>query len=153
MRLHRSVALLVAAVVTFAAPAPATAADPGVPVSVGANSFGQLGNGALVPSTTPVAVMAPSAVAVASGRDTAYALDATGRVWAWGNNSKGSVGDGSTVNRPKPVLLELTDVVEVEAGHYHGLALTRSGKVWAWGFGRLGEIGDGGRRTGRPRWR
>ncbi len=144
MRLHRSAALLVAAAFMVATPAPGSAADPGTAVSVGANGFGQLGNGTTTASRTPVDVMVSMPVAVASGRDTAYALAADGRVWAWGNNAKGSVGDGTLTHRQKPVALTLTDVVEVEAGHYHGLALTSGGKVWAWGFGRLGQIGDGG---------
>lgn len=145
MRLHRSVVLLVVAAFAVVTPAPASAALPGDVLSVGADGFGQLGNGSTTSSSlTAVPVQVSGPVAVASGRDTAYALDVGGQVWAWGNNSKGSVGDGTVTHRQTPVPLGLADVVEVEAGHYHGLALTGSGQVWAWGFGRLGQIGDGG---------
>jgi alpha-tubulin suppressor-like RCC1 family protein len=112
--------------------------------STGLNADGQLGNGTTQQRLTPGPVNIPTTVvAVASGREHAYALDDLGRVWAWGDNTFGAVGDGSSSDRPTPVLLGLTDVVQIEAGHYHGIALRRDGTVWTWGYGGLGQLGLG----------
>ena len=82
-------------------------------------------------------------VQIASGREHAYALDDSGRIWAWGDNRRGAVGDGTSTDRPTPVRLSLTDVAEVEAGHYHGIARRNDGTVWTWGYGALGQLGLG----------
>lgn len=114
-----------------------------VPLSTGSNAFGQLGSPGVTSRSTPGPVSVPGTVAIASGRDTAYALDETGAVWAWGLNDKGQVGDGTTTNRPAPVKLNLTGVVAIEAGHYHALAVRSDGTVWTWGYGSLGQLGLG----------
>ena len=114
-----------------------------VPLSTGANAFGQLGDAAVSSRTTPGAVSVPAATAIASGRDHGYALDETGAVWAWGDNGYGQVGDGTTADRRTPVKLSLTNVIAIEAGHYNGIALRSDGSVWTWGYGALGQLGLG----------
>lgn len=114
------------------------------PLSTGLNADGQLGNGTTANRLTPGLVDVPATiVSIASGREHAYALDDSGRVWAWGDNLRGAVGDGTNVDRPTPVRLSLTNVVQVEAGHYHGIALRGDGTVWTWGYGALGQLGLG----------
>jgi alpha-tubulin suppressor-like RCC1 family protein len=115
-----------------------------VPLSTGSNLLGQLGDPTVAtgrPTAGSVAV--PQATAIASGRDHAYALDADGRLWGWGENGYGQVGDASTTDRRTPVRLGLTNVVAIEAGHYHGIALRADGTVWTWGYGALGQLGLG----------
>ena len=119
-----------------------------VPLSTGLGADGQLGSGSTATRTSAGPIAGPLATAgdvvqIASGREHAYALDSTGRVWAWGDNSKSAVGDGTSVDRSTPVRLSLTEVVEVEAGHYHGIALRRDGTVWTWGYGTIGQLGLG----------
>jgi hypothetical protein len=122
---------------------PAAAAG-STPLSTGLNADGQLGNGTLTSRTTPAALVGvPPIVAIASGREHAYGLADTGRVWAWGDNSRGAVGDGTATDRATPVQLSLTNVTQVEAGHYHGVALRSDGTVWTWGYGGLGQLGLG----------
>jgi alpha-tubulin suppressor-like RCC1 family protein len=119
-------------------------AAPAVPLSTGSNAFGQLGDAAVATRrTSPAPVDVPQLVAVASGRDHAYGLDADGRIWAWGENGYGQVGDGTTTDRRTPVRLALTGVVAIEAGHYHGVAVRSDGTVWVWGYGALGQLGLG----------
>jgi alpha-tubulin suppressor-like RCC1 family protein len=42
-------------------------------------------------------------VSVASGRLHSLAVDATGRLWAWGRNASGQLGDGTVYDRTEPV--------------------------------------------------
>lgn len=130
-------------VVTISASTAVQAAG-GEVFSTGLNADGQLGNGTTQQRLTPGLVSIPATVvAMASGREHAYALDDLGRIWAWGDNSLAAVGDGTSIDRPTPVQLALTDVIQIEAGHYHGIALRRDGTVWTWGYGGLGQLGLG----------
>ena len=121
---------------------PAAGAETGQVLSTGTDALGQQGSPDTTGRTTPGSVSIADPVAVASGRDHAYTLDARGRVWAWGSNEFGQIGDGTTIDRPEPVMLDLTDVVAVEAGHYHGLAIRSNGTVWTWGYGWRGQLGN-----------
>ena len=82
----------------------------------GANSMGQLGIGTRVHSTTPVRVHVPTGVTfvkVSSGGFASYAIDRSGRLWAWGGNAEGQLGTGAG-NRfetlPTEVGITLTQV-------------------------------------------
>jgi len=73
--------------------------------SWGNNERGQLGIGSRIDSDVPVQVHVPRNVAfvkVSSGGYASYAIDVTGRLWAWGDNSSGQLGTGSV---PEPALL------------------------------------------------
>jgi len=131
-------------VVAAVPPGSAVSAAGTQPMSTGLNADGQLGNGTTSSRLTPGSVnLSATMVAIASGREHAYALDDTGRIWAWGDNRRGAVGDGSNSDRPTPVRLGLTNVAQIEAGHYHGIARRTDGTVWTWGYGGLGQLGLG----------
>jgi alpha-tubulin suppressor-like RCC1 family protein len=62
----------------------------------------------------------PRIVSVAAATDHTVAVDAEGRMWAWGANPWGQLGDGTTERRLTPVLVAgLDHVVAVAAGGYH----------------------------------
>ena len=111
----------------------------------GNNSLGQLGNGTLASSTTPVAVSGVSGVSeVTAGDISSYALTSSGTVYAWGNNTFGQLGDGTTTTSTIPVQVPgLSDVDQIAAGNDHVLALNSDGTVEAWGLNNAGQLGNG----------
>jgi alpha-tubulin suppressor-like RCC1 family protein len=81
-----------------------SAQSPGGTVRAWGNNFnGQLGNGTVAVSGTPVEVTGLSgAVAVAGGSLHSLALKSDGTVWVWGYNADGEVGNGSVTNTLHP---------------------------------------------------
>jgi alpha-tubulin suppressor-like RCC1 family protein len=82
----------------------------------GDNDRGQLGNGTRVNADVPLRVDVPkglSFVKVNSGGYASYAIDGSGRLWAWGDNRSGQLGTGGAATiatRPVSVGIHLTQV-------------------------------------------
>jgi alpha-tubulin suppressor-like RCC1 family protein len=111
----------------------------------GDNGYGQLGNGATLPSNVPVAVSGLSGVtAIAAGASHSLALRGDGVAWAWGRNSWGQLGDGSTTHRYAPVQVAgLSGMASIAAGGIFSLAIKHDATAWAWGWNGAGNLGDG----------
>lgn len=111
----------------------------------GANQNGQLGNGGVDDSSTPLPVTGlNNIIAIASGGSHSLAVSSGGTVWSWGDNGSGQLGNGSNAGSAVPVEISgLSGIAAVAAGEYHSLALGGDGKVWAWGENSSGQLGDG----------
>ena len=72
----------------------------------GQNSDGQLGNGTVNESTTPVAVSGGLTFSsLVAGDYHACGLTSGGAAYCWGRNNNGQLGDGTTTNRTTPTLV------------------------------------------------
>jgi alpha-tubulin suppressor-like RCC1 family protein len=114
----------------------------------GDGSYGQLGNGLRNEvSATPVQVTGLGGlkiVAIAAGYYSAYALDSTGQVWAWGWNYIGQLGNENIPagGSPVPVKVDnMADATAIAAGQSVAFALDSNGHVWGWGRNGNGELG------------
>lgn len=130
---------------TITATAASAAEPPGTPFTVGANSFGELGDGSNTGRRTMAAVSGLTDVNdIHGGREHVVALREDGTVWTWGSNVEGQLGIGTTGNRSLPVQVPgLSNVIAVETGHNFSLALRADGTVWTWGLNADGQLGDG----------
>ncbi|MEO7803836.1 MAG: hypothetical protein ABIS18_05285, partial [Actinomycetota bacterium] len=112
----------------------------------GDNAAGQLGDGTLTSSSSPVsvrsaAVLLESAVQVAAGGAHSLVLTENGEVWAWGSNDHGQLGvsPASLPRSTAPVQVQIPGkVTAIAAAGSYSLALgdkdlTNTGFVWMWG--------------------
>jgi hypothetical protein len=115
----------------------------------GSNAFGQLGNGQTAPVSGVVSVLLPttmtSIVDLAASSSTSYAVDANGKVWAWGNNDDGEVGNGTYSVCNSPVAVSSSSgmplIKLIKANHNFALALANDGTIWTWGDNTYGQLG------------
>ena len=126
----------------------------------GLNDHGQLGDGTLTPSETPVAVQMPAgvtftSVAVATGAFGSHAcgLSTTGIAYCWGANDSGQLGDNTNTPRSLPAAVSMpvgVTFTSLGVGSQHNCGLTAAGGVWCWGDNEQGgQLGDG---TTADRW-
>ena len=126
----------------------------------GRDDCGQLGQSGTDLTWSPVAIQvdkgnSPSSIgsklsdviAIAAGGDTAYALQANGTLWAWGDNRYGQLGADSPVERrTTPVRVMKDRIVSVAAGDSHAVAVAadavENGSVWGFGRADSNQIGD-----------
>ncbi|HET6816040.1 MAG TPA: hypothetical protein VFH66_02285 [Mycobacteriales bacterium] len=144
---------------------------PGAVQCWGSNDQGQLGNGTIVTSTDPVAVVgldgsdaAHTATAITAGNSHTCALLADTTVKCWGLAANGQVGDGTVGDkqsdltkdpqRRTPVTVvkdasstPLSGVIAIAAGGFHTCAIVKDSSgnqtAWCWGDDGAGQLGDG----------
>ncbi|TBL73339.1 S-layer homology domain-containing protein [Paenibacillus thalictri] len=98
---------------------------------------------------TPAAAAGTMFTSVSSELNTTFALDADGRIWAWGSNISGQFGNGTTSGSNTPLLLKVLDnetpvtFKEIKNGFNHAIALDTSGRLWAAGDNVSGQLGLG----------
>ncbi len=115
----------------------------------GDDQFGELGDGAGVPRSTPEQVSGlsvPSVRQIVAGAEFSMVLGSDGSVWAWGADYDGQLGNAATYTaqrRPVETVGMASGITHISAGVNHVLALRSDGTVLAWGDDSAGEIGDG----------
>ena len=129
----------------------------------GRNNSGQFGDGTMIDSSYPVAVVdannvlysgGKTVVSLAAGKGHTCALASDGKVYCWGSNEYGQLGDGAfgggVVNlAPTPVDDDLDmlysggkTAVGLAGGGWHTCALASDGKVYCWGRNNVGQLGN-----------
>jgi alpha-tubulin suppressor-like RCC1 family protein len=118
----------------------------------GESGYGDLGNGTLDESSTPVQVtgLTSGVTAVSVGQTFACALLDSGSVECWGEGDNGTLGNGQGANSPTPVMVtELSSAVTaISAGAETVCALEIGGGVVCWGGDVDGELGNGATTVG-----
>ncbi len=100
----------------------------------GSNASGQLGDGSMVDSLTPLTVtslISPVAALAAGGVATCALISKSVHCWGYGGGPM-----------PQPVNGLESGVVQITAGVYHFCARTEAGGVRCWGENGLGQLGD-----------
>jgi alpha-tubulin suppressor-like RCC1 family protein len=101
------------------------------------NYSGQLGDGTMNPSPTPVTVVGlTDAVEIGCGLEHTCARRAGGTVVCWGLGMSGQIGDGNTMNALAPrAVTGISDAVELSVGNAFSCVRHRSEGIACWGFG------------------
>jgi len=126
----------------------------GVAYCWGDNSSGQLGNGTVNNSATPMLVSGGLSFAtVTAGDDHTCGVTSAGVAYCWGDNGAGQLGNGTMNNSATPVPVSGGhSFVTVSAGGRHSCGVSGSdlpnppqllGIVFCWGDNSSGQLGNG----------
>ena len=121
----------------------------------GSNEYGQLGDGTIDDTNTPVDVLNENGdpitgmIAVTAGDGHTCALTTAGGVVCWGENEDGQLGNGAHDDDLHPIPANVTgldsgvSIIAAGANSTHTCALTAAGSVTCWGSNGSGQLGNG----------
>ena len=114
----------------------------------GSNTYGQLGNGQISSSMSPVQenTYATDWASVSAGWQFTVAIKTNGEIWTWGLNQYGQhalgTEDSDNTHRAPSKSLD-GNWTSVSAGTFHIAAIKDDGTMWTWGKGGSGQLGHG----------
>lgn len=76
---------------------------------------------------------------IATGRSHVLALDASGKVYSWGQNDKGQLGHNDTAVQDTPEKVKKLDkkeIVQIYCGEFSSFAVDQEGEIYAWGLNK-----------------
>lgn len=121
----------------------------------GANSLGQLGDGASAP-----ALNVPQPVAVAGGHkwravatgEHACGVTLEGDAYCWGPDRHGALGSGTVGDSSDVPQKVATDqkFLDIGVGSLHSCAVSTNGVAYCWGYNEDGQLGRGTKDTAVP---
>ena len=84
-------------------------------------------------------------VSAGGGFANSYAVDSSGRVFAWGQNWFDQLGPGHSHIMEDPSAYQIphiNDAVSLSAGSFHCLVLRKDKTLWGWGSNSVGQLGQ-----------
>ena len=119
----------------------------------GKNDNGQLGNGSIKASNSPVKVKnLENVTSVAVGETHSAAITSDGKLWTWGDKSSGMLGYKEKLfvsDNKLPTQIITTEVFEkVVLGNAFSAAITKDGKLYTWGKNGSGQLGNNSTTSG-----
>ncbi len=105
-------------------------------------SGGELGDGTLDSSPTPIRVQGPQTFLELDLSSYTCGLTTNAQAWCWGVGTSGRLGDGTTEDRllPTAVVTNLR-FSDLSTGAIHTCALDLGGELYCWGSNRFGQLG------------
>ncbi|MDX9731301.1 MAG: hypothetical protein RBT63_05970 [Bdellovibrionales bacterium] len=110
----------------------------------GLNASGQLGNGTIANSPSPV-IVGSGYMTVDAGRENTCGITISGQLKCWGKNASGQIGGGTvggTTLNPTAVDIS-SQYVSVSVGGDYSCGVTTSNQLKCWGLNASGQLGDG----------
>lgn len=118
----------------------------------GHNNFGQLGNGNITNSSSPVQVLVSSGVpltgvkAISTGGYHTCAVLDNNTIKCWGKDMQGQLGNGTMDSNPHSYPIQVpsfTDVKSISTGMNHTCAVKNNNTAYCWGVGGSQQLGNG----------
>ena len=123
--------------------APSALAGPYRVYVVGYNNHGDLGQGDVIPRSSPVQIPGTEWSIVSGSYRGTMGIKTDNTAWVWGYNGNGQLGLNGRTEYSSPVQLTGTEWKNFEGGNDHFLASKTDNTLWSWGASIQGQGGWG----------